>query len=208
MAFKKTYLIFLLYFLFALSTPAIGKNPSGGVEAGGGITGCIGSYCEKGTPSWGASITPWVSISDSITAGFNFLYGNFSSDQFDSLSYYTLGIEIRYHFNISSKLKIYLMGQLNYITLMLYGNQDRTEDRDFSDLRATGPGLSAGAGLSFNLTKSISLGLDLRFILPIWSEACFTADQGRICREPQDEEVKLELNPFYAGITIGYTFPE
>ncbi|MBU1219206.1 porin family protein [Myxococcota bacterium] len=208
MVLKKTFWFLILSFLVLMPSTARSKKPAGGIEVGGGITGCIGSYCEKGTPSWAASITPWVRISDSITAGFNFLYGNFSSDEFDSLSYYTLGIEIKYHFNISSKLSFFLMGQLNYNTLMLYGNNDRNEDRDFSDLRATGPGLSAGTGLIFRITSALYLGLDVRFTFPIWSEACFTADEGRLCREPQDEEVKLDLYPFYAGITIGYTFPE
>ncbi|MBN2723893.1 MAG: outer membrane beta-barrel protein [Deltaproteobacteria bacterium] len=182
------------------------ENNSAGIELNGGITGCLGSYCESGTPFLGGGITPIVRTGKNIALGFNFQYGTFKDDSLDSVYYYSFGLEGRYYFNLTSSISIYTGAQLNYTTLMINVGED--SDKDFSDLRATGPGFSVLAGLEFAVTKSFNVGFNLRYSYPIWSEACFTADQLRICREPQDSDIKLELMPFFAGITLSYLLPE
>jgi hypothetical protein len=173
------------------------------VELSPGINGCIGDWCEDSAPSMGIDVTTFMRSSKHLGWGMNYHYGVFSREDFESVHYYSINIEGRLYLPLG-RLQLYTTTSLGYITYMMSGNEDSTHE--FEQFRATGPGFGFGFGAEVSITKSIKLGFVARLWVPIWSEACSTDTTGKMCIEPQDESVKLDLIPWFTGIKLIYSF--
>ena len=176
------------------------------LEAGGGLNACAGDSCKEGGPSGGLDFTGMVGINPHFGIGFNVHYGLLSPDKLDTMYYHILNFEARGILPVGSRVKLFGSLNFGYVTTYMDGVFE-DNDNKYMVFRATGVTAGATAGLAVRITERFSLGVLGRLWVPNWTEACAYEELGGQCMEPSDLDVKLDMNPWYAGMFVQYELP-
>ena len=203
------FLSFIVIWLFSFSvfannhTKSVNsKYNSFNLEIIQGINGCIGDWCKNLSPGPGFDFIQFNRISKHFGWGFDFHYGMFSHDDFDSVYYYSINVEGRAILPLGP-IEFYTSTSLGYLTYIM--NSNSGDEFDFTRLRATAPGFGLGGGIDFKISNHLKIGVFARVWLAIWSEACPShITEGRTCVEP--DTIKLDIMPWFAGLKLSYIF--
>jgi len=175
-------------------------------EGGGGLNACSGDFCTDGGPSWGADLTGMYRMHRNFGLGFNVHYGRMAPDKLDTMYFYVLNFEARAILPLGSRLELFAAGNFGYMTTYVDGKFEE-EDNKFMIFRATGVTVGASAGFTVRVTERFHVGLQGRFWIPNWSDACFYEADGGECREPADLTFTFDMKPWYAGFFVQYELP-